>query len=194
MQASGEDAAEFGTSQRNIKHGLRQSFPTTERPPSFCLQAILLYTEGVLIAQYVFLIPTRLECDFLTDSVKVFLLSQLLDRCNVIWLWIRSKLMLLVDNHLDASQCNTVEALTSLLLSAVHLYPSGMTAFWCSFCVYSMRLKLAYSCEHSSMISMVTQAQYAVLSCAEINSVAICIHCMLCVPSQASCVQVWCLV
>ena len=36
-----------------------------------CLQAILLYTEGVLIAQYVFLIPTRLECNFLTEPVQV---------------------------------------------------------------------------------------------------------------------------
>ena len=38
------------------------------------LQAVLLYTEGVLIAQYVILIPTRLECDFLTEPVKVKLL------------------------------------------------------------------------------------------------------------------------
>ena len=42
------------------------------------MQVILLYTEGVLIAQYVFLIPTRLECDFLTEEVKVSLL-------NTIW-------------------------------------------------------------------------------------------------------------
>ena len=42
-------------------------------PCRFCLQAILLYTEGVLIAQYIFLIPTRLECDFLTEPLQVAL-------------------------------------------------------------------------------------------------------------------------
>ncbi|KAK9863698.1 hypothetical protein WJX84_001768 [Apatococcus fuscideae] len=41
-----------------------------QQPSTQFWQAILLYTEGVLIAQYVFLIPTRLECDFLTESVK----------------------------------------------------------------------------------------------------------------------------
>ncbi|KAK9858804.1 hypothetical protein WJX84_000839, partial [Apatococcus fuscideae] len=41
-----------------------------QQPSALYWQAILLYTEGVLIAQYVFLIPTRLECNFLTEPVQ----------------------------------------------------------------------------------------------------------------------------
>lgn len=34
-----------------------------------CLQFALLYTEAILIAQYIYQVPTRLHCDFVTPEI-----------------------------------------------------------------------------------------------------------------------------